>query len=449
MLLLLFIQHHSNSKIPFSSHWIKPPKRTFLVILSSGYLIEFQKTQAHQYTGRNKQIHSGFLPHLCLSHTHFSWEKSRYLSSGAADIVCARTEWSAPIVPEGAGLVWRHSGASARGFPLAWWILHFVSSLLLSHPPLLQRAQQKSNLEEVRRGGNAIMSHWALALCVIPAFPTLLCLHLMDPPDPYICRHSTSVCPWATCLQRGSIYSAASFYSHCFRWAMACSQQWWELHHVHRGWKHTSDRFSGLAAITTSSTSHMHVFSAAGSEKEVLSRHQGIFQIPLSSHSQFFFLSLCLLSPLLLSFLLSISSSFPPVFLFLLDISSPCSAGSHAVLCIAPNQHQQKDRAESMPSRSKATQQREIDGLCSQMCSAPLHFVCVWVWMLVICRMEGWVYRRNEREAGRVKQRPCKQLCFCCVYIINALLNRMVSTCGISSDHKCKYCHKDERGKLS
>lgn len=169
------------------------------------------------------------------------------------------------------------------------------------------------------------MSHWALALCVVPAFPTLLCLHLMDPPDPYICRHSTSVRPRATCLQRGSIYAAASFCSHRFRWTMACSQQWWELHHVfsthgseHRCWKHTSDRFSGLAAITTRSTSHMHVFSAAGSEKEVLSRHQCIFQIPLSPRSQFFS------SPLLV---ISSPAVVPPLRFLFLSSCLPRSLG--------------------------------------------------------------------------------------------------------------------------
>lgn len=52
-------------------------------MLSSGYLIEFQKTQAHQHTGRNKQIHSGFLPPLCLSHTHFSRGKKAVISAVA------------------------------------------------------------------------------------------------------------------------------------------------------------------------------------------------------------------------------------------------------------------------------------------------------------------------------------------------------------------------------
>lgn len=113
-------------------------------------------------------------------------------------------------------------------------------------------------------------------------------------------------------------------------------------------------------------------------EKEVLSGHKRIFQISLSSRSVspavFFFP----FTPLLLSFLHHFPSLFGSVSSSSSSyIFSPCSVGSHAVLCEASNQHQQQDRAELASSRSKATQQREIDGLCSQMRSASLHFVCV------------------------------------------------------------------------
>ena len=62
---------------------------------------------------------------------------------------------------------------------------------------------------------------------------------------------------------------------------------------------------------------------------------------------------------------------------FPLGFPGPCSVGPHDVLCKASNQHQQPVWAELELSRSKATQQREIDGLCSRMRSASLHFVCV------------------------------------------------------------------------
>lgn len=123
---------------------------------------------------------------------------------------------------------------------------------------------------------------------------------------------------------------------------------------------------------------HMHVFSAAGAEKEVLGGHKRIFQIPLSrlALSLTSFLSFHSFCPLLRSFLLLFPSLFPSVSSSSY-ISSPCSVGTRAVLCEASNQHQQQDRAKPASSRSKATQQREIDGLCSQMRSASLHFVCV------------------------------------------------------------------------
>lgn len=118
----------------------------------------------------------------------------------------------------------------------------------------------------------------------------------------------------------------------------------------------------------------MHAFSAAGAEKEV---HGGrnpphpalplpqFFSFPsLLSSSPAAFLSPSLLS---VSLCLTLSSY----------ISSTCSVGSYAVLCEASYQHQQRDRAEPVSFGSKATQQREIDGLCSQMRSASLHFVCV------------------------------------------------------------------------
>ncbi len=101
---------------------------------------------------------------------------------------------------------------------------------------------------------------------------------------------------------------------------------------------------------------------------------------PFPSH----LLSCCLSLPILPSLCPSVSP-------FISYISCPCSVGSHAVLCEASNQHQQQDQADPESSRSKATQQREIDGLCSQMRSASLHIVCVRARVFVICRMEGWM----------------------------------------------------------
>lgn len=80
--------------------------------------------------------------------------------------------------------------------------------------------------------------------------------------------------------------------------------------------------------------------------------------------------------------------------------------GSHAVLCEASDQHQQQDRAAPVSSCSKATRQREIDGLCSQMRSASLHFVCVSV---SVCDFQDGgmdVEKGNEEERERGKQRP-------------------------------------------
>jgi len=58
----------------------------------------------------------------------------------------------------------------------------------------------------------------------------------------------------------------------------------------------------------------------------------------------------------------------------------------------------------------------------------------------------------KDTERGREREPNGGQgnrLCFCGFYIINALVNRSVSTHSISSDHKCKYCREDQRGKLS
>lgn len=94
-------------------------------------------------------------------------------------------------------------------------------------------------------------------------------------------------------------------------------------------------------------------------------------------------------------------------------------------------------------------QQHEIDGLCSQMCSASPRSLCVCLSMCVfmICEMDG--DKKSEERGERKLEARGNQLCFCGVYIINALLNRTVSTQSISLDHKYKYCQEDKRGKLS
>ncbi len=146
--------------------------------------------------------------------------------------------------------------------------------------------------------------------------------------------------------------------------------------------------FRGLATITTTGAFRIHVFSAAVAEKEVLSGHERIFQILLSSHSVFPVVSLWVLFPLLLSFLPLLPSLLSSGLPSISYIFSPCSVKSHAVLCEVSNQHQQQDRADPVSSCSKATQQREIDGLCSRTSSASPHIVCLWARVFVICRME-------------------------------------------------------------
>ena len=261
-------------------------------------------------------------------------------------------------------------------------------------------------------------------------------------------------------VHRGPLFTRPPPFFHIiFRCVMACSWQRRDLcmslgptAQGARSWKmfvfflyKAAQRFRrvfrGLAAITTTSAFHMHVFSAAGAEKEVLGGHER-FQIPdpslvsLRLSHGFSFL------PLLPSLFLSISPSVS-------YISSPFSVRAHAVLCEASNQHQQQDRAAAASSHSKATQQCEIDG-CVARCVLPhctlcaSEAVCLWfVGWRDGCRGRQWE-REGEENRGR-----WDQLCFCWVYIINALLNRTVSTHSISSDHKCKYCHEDKSGKLS
>lgn len=271
-------------------------------------------------------------------------------------------------------------------------------------------------------------------------------------------------------VHRGPLFTRPPPFFHIiFRCAMACSWQRRDLcmslgptAQAARSWKtflfflyKTAQRFRrvfrGLAAITTTNTFHMHVFSAAGAEKEVLGGHERSFQIPLSSRSvsPTVFLSLHSFSPLLLYFLPLLPSLFLSISPSISYISSPFSVRSHAVLCEASNQHQQQDRAAAASSCSKATQQCEIDG-CVARCVLPhctlcaSEAVCLWfVGWRDGCRGRQWE-REGEENRGR-----WDQLCFCWVYIINALLNRTVSTHSISSDHKCKYCHEDKGGKLS
>lgn len=83
--------------------------------------------------------------------------------------------------------------------------------------------------------------------------------------------------------------------------------------------------------------------------------------------------------------------------------------GSHAAPCAAPNQHQQQDQAEPESSRGEATQQREIDGVCSQMRSASLRFVrtrvCVRMCVCVgaIRGMEGTAAKKAEERNAEAR----------------------------------------------
>lgn len=146
------------------------------------------------------------------------------------------------------------------------------------------------------------------------------------------------------------------------------------------------------AAIAVTGAFHMHVFSAAGAEKEVLGRHKCISDFSLVSLCPFcsfpfpcwllvfFFLNLFSPFPLFLLLLLPLPLLLP---LFVYPFLALCSyfpclcyVGFHAVLSETSNQ-QQQDWTEPELFLRKATQQCEIDGVCSQMRSASLHCVCV------------------------------------------------------------------------
>lgn len=108
--------------------------------------------------------------------------------------------------------------------------------------------------------------------------------------------------------------------------------------------------------------------------------------------SRFFFLNLFSPFPLFLLLLLPLPLLLP---LFVYPFLALCSyfpclcyVGFHAVLSETSNQ-QQQDWTEPELFLRKATQQCEIDGVCSQMRSASLHCVCVSEYVFVICRMEG------------------------------------------------------------
>lgn len=144
-----------------------------------------------------------------------------------------------------------------------------------------------------------------------------------------------------------------------------------------------------------------HVFSAAEAAKRGARWAQVYFNASPTvfiSLFAFFFSALC---SLLLTILV-VSSSSPLLsslsVTLCLCIRSPGSVGSHVVLCEASYQHQQQEGAEPVLSCSKATEQRETDGLCSQMCSASVPFVCVWAH---VCDLQDGVMdaeKGNERD---------------------------------------------------
>lgn len=173
------------------------------------------------------------------------------------------------------------------------------------------------------------MTRQAFAPFVILSFHAVLHSHL-DRPDPFIWHHSTSP-PHTLRLRvhRGPLFTRPPpFFLIIFRCAMACSWLRRELcmslaptAQSARSWKcfiflyKTAPRFRqvfrSLAAITTTSAFHMHVFSAAGAAKEVLGGQKRIFQILLSSRSASPTLFLCSSLPSLLSCCLPFPLSHP------------------------------------------------------------------------------------------------------------------------------------------
>lgn len=95
----------------------------------------------------------------------------------------------------------------------------------------------------------------------------------------------------------------------------------------------------------------------------------------------FFFLNLFSPFPLFLLLLLPLPLLLPlfvyPFLAFCSFFPCLCYVGFHAVLSETSNQQQQQDWTEPELFLRKATQQCEIDGVCSQMRSASLHCVCV------------------------------------------------------------------------
>lgn len=92
-------------------------------------------------------------------------------------------------------------------------------------------------------------------------------------------------------------------------------------------------------------------------------------------------LPLPLLLPLSVYPFLALCSYFPCL----------CYVGFHAVLSETSNQQQQQQQDWTEPELflRKATQQCEIDGVCSQMRSASLHCVCVFLNMCVCHLQDG------------------------------------------------------------
>lgn len=133
-----------------------------------------------------------------------------------------------------------------------------------------------------------------------------------------------------------------------------------------------------------------------------------VSQISLWSRSA---LSAAFLSPVAFSFFFYLFSPFPLFLLLLLPLPlllplsvypflalcsyfpCLCYVGFHAVLSETSNQQQQQQQQQDWTEPElflrKATQQCEIDGVCSQMRSASLHCVCVFLNMCVCHLQDG------------------------------------------------------------
>lgn len=198
----------------------------------------------HKHTGTQVGInrYTLFFCLLSLFYTEVLVRQKAVISAMVqhASLVLKRSA-ALSLLPEGAGLVWRHSGAwrfptCTVDSPLGV-IASFNSSSRCGVLSKRRSYLEEEWAQEVRRGDNAITTRQALAPFCHAFFSFQ---SHRDRPDPFIWHYSTPLCPQATCLQGASIYTAASFYSHNFQMCYGMF----------------------LVAART-----LHVFSAPGSER--------------------------------------------------------------------------------------------------------------------------------------------------------------------------------------